>query len=131
MNTRYYMHKSVTTYFVSINQSRCSIDLHCYLKVRSISKSLPEDQIALLRLKRVICEPLINAALVNVSLTTNYLLPPFSISLPKKLVNSLAFSYQQRQQRRTLGEKLLPPLRFRVEEAAPRSSSLAGYGCHW
>ena len=54
------------------------------------------------------------------SLTTNYLYNTSSISQPK--TRYLAFSYQQRRQKRRLGEKFLPPLRFCVqEEAAPRS----------
>ena len=53
------------------------------------------------------------------SLTTSYTYFRHFLNQPaKKLVNSLAFSYQQRRQRRTLGEKLLPPLRFHVEEEA-------------
>ena len=53
------------------------------------------------------------------SLTTQYLLPTYLNQPAKKLVNSVAFSYQQRRQRRTLGEKLLPPLRFCVQERRP------------
>ena len=54
------------------------------------------------------------------SLTTNYTYFRHICNQPsKKLVNSLAFSYQHRRQRRTLGEKLLPPLRFCVQERRP------------